>query len=188
MALITDARRHAEDQLLEADARQQLLLGEQPIVGGRVELEDRLQMRRRRRQSRTSTLSPAARWRDGMRRWVSNWRTSETGGSAISRRGARRAGGAPSASRAGRRESCRRAASGRRRSDCWFGSCTHSSASARQCRMCSALKMPTRYEMRVSRSASSDAIGIALHLVERPVADAAEQRPGVLVAHASSAP
>ena len=37
--------RHAEHQLLDADARQQLLRGEQAIVGRAVELEDRLQMR-----------------------------------------------------------------------------------------------------------------------------------------------
>ena len=37
--------RHGEHELLDADARQQLLLGEQAIVGGRVELEDRLQVR-----------------------------------------------------------------------------------------------------------------------------------------------
>ena len=37
--------RNREYQLLDADAGQQLVLGEQPVVGGEIQFEDRLEVR-----------------------------------------------------------------------------------------------------------------------------------------------
>ncbi len=46
--------------------------------------------------------------------------------------------------------------------------------------------MPTRYEMPDETIGLEDAFRVLLHLIERPVADAAEERARVLVANAPS--
>ena len=173
---------HAEDELLEADpgsrwcsaSSRSLVAASSSKIACRCSSSSAMP---------TSTLSPLRQVAGGIRRCVSNWRTSATGGSDISRRGGRRAAGEPSASPAGRRGSCSRAASGRRRSGWCSAAAPTRRPGARPCRMSQRLEDADQIRDAHQPVGVERCIGLPLHFVERPVADTAKQRPRVFVAH-----
>ncbi len=145
--------RHAEHQFVDADAGQQVVLGNEAIVGGIVEIEDIGEMRIVVGDARQHAVALVAVLR-----------------------GDQAMGVVAADQRDRRRHTPPRRASSSRRTVCIAGSpplimkssgvrppkmrlllrrCTQASASFSEYRMLSALKMPTRYDARVSASASS---------------------------------